>query len=151
MEAAVQQVLSTTPALKSDWREVVFSVSDARRALRYVSAVARDAASAYREAHICRAALQHAASPKDRALLSTQRDEALHRLNLAIDDCNAVGADLLDLAQGKLKFAAEFEGRPVSLIWRVGEPIADAWRAALATEARPAKRRLAHTSSTGSD
>ena len=48
--------------------------------------------------------------------------------NSAIDECNAVGADLVDLEQGVVRLGAEIEGRTVDLTWRLGEPIAGAWR-----------------------
>jgi hypothetical protein len=60
-------------------------------------------------------------------VLIQQRDEALHRLNCAIDECNAVGADLVDIAAGVVRFNAHVEDRVASLIWRLGEPVESAW------------------------
>jgi hypothetical protein len=124
----LQRTLLEKPAaLMPDWREVVFTVSEAKRALLYVAAVARDAARAFGEAHRCRTALQQRLNSRERSMLSHQRDAALNRLNIAIDDCNAVGADLMDLNRGVVRFSAHIEGRPASLVWRVGEPVTDAW------------------------
>jgi hypothetical protein len=111
-----------------DCRVVLFSVCEARRALTYVSGIARDAAEAFGIVQSIRIKLHQAGEQTEQESLSAIRDAALRRLNIAIDDCNAVGADLVDIALGEVQFWTEVDGRRASLKWRVGESIADAWR-----------------------
>src|SRR5262245_55782446 len=85
--------------LGGECREVVFSVAEARRALVYVAGIARDAAEAFGIAQSSRMALQCELAKPAQQSLSASRDSALRRLNHAIDDCNAVGADLVDISQ----------------------------------------------------
>jgi hypothetical protein len=127
LEAELQRTLADTNPARNGWREVVFSIADARRALAYVAAVAADASEAFCQAQACRQALQCATGSRLRAALSDRRDDALQRLNSAIDECNAVGADLLDIPSGMVRFSAEVQGKPVSLIWRLGDSLSDAW------------------------
>jgi hypothetical protein len=109
------------------WPQIVFTIAEARRALVYLQQVVKDAATAYHEAQDCRAELAVASDRADRLLLSHRRDRALARLSGAADECNAVGADLLDISRGVVRFPAQVDGRAVSLLWRLGEPIHRAW------------------------
>lgn len=108
-----------------------------RRALQYVALVVQDACDAFHTAQSCRAALLQSPDASDAARHEALRDQALRRLNAAADECNAVGADLLDISRGLVRFAAEIDGRPVSLLWRLGENTTQAWRD-LDTESAPA-------------
>ena len=129
MEARLRTL--STPALRSNdlaWREVVFSVEEARRALPYVARVVRDAAIAYQQVQDCRDALRDHVGAQARAQLTERRDAALRTLNAAIDECNAVGADLRDISQGMVRFGAQIDGREVSLSWHMHEPIECAWQ-----------------------
>jgi hypothetical protein len=112
----------------SGWQQQVFTIDQSRRALRYVALVVQDACDAFHTAQSCRAALLESADARDAARLAVLRDQALRRLNAAADECNAVGADLLDISRGLVRFAAEIDGRPVSLLWRLGESTTGAWR-----------------------
>src|SRR5262245_23520666 len=80
-----------------EWQSVVFSVAQARGALKYVAAVASDAARAFNTARCCRRMLKETASRERRAALCDQRDLAIRQLDHAIDECNLVGAHLFDL------------------------------------------------------
>lgn len=132
MEAQLPQTLArTSSASNLAWQEVLFSVSEARRALPYVARVAGDAVDAFRHVQLCRVALSQPLATGERTQLSERRDQALHRLNAAIDECNAVGADLLDLGRGAVSFAAQVRGCRASLIWHVGEPVMNAWETLL--------------------
>lgn len=115
------------PLMLTPWRTARFSIDEARRALPYLSRVIRDASQAYREAQHWRRHLDAPWPHQERRRLGEERDAALRRLNSAIDECNAVGADLVDLDRGVVRLGAEVEGRTVNLVWRLGEPIADAW------------------------
>jgi hypothetical protein len=127
-EAELQKgIVRKRRAIGTNWRAVQYSVAEARRALPYVASVASDVAEAYQQVRFCRGLLEQGPSPHERLLLANDRDAALRRLNAAIDECNAVGADLLDLAEGIVAFAANVNERRASLIWRLGEPIARAW------------------------
>jgi len=118
------------PSSPPPWREALFSVSEARRALPYVARIAADAAHAFHQAMTARARLKAAGQslPESARLeLSRQRDAAVRALNNAIDDCNAVGADLVNLATGCVSLPCELHGRRACLLWRVGESVAGAW------------------------
>lgn len=110
------------------WPQVVFSIPEARRALTYLCRVVRDAAAAFHEVQQCRAKLAGRLEPSEAAAWSARRDRALKQLDSATDECNAVRADLLDFSQGLVRFQAQINGRPVSLLWRLGEPVAGAWQ-----------------------
>ena len=115
-------------SIEPGWREVVFSIAEARRALPYIARVVRDAVESYRAAQHCRGLLDGERLASARSLLIGQLEGAPQTLNVAMDECNAVGADLRDLSQGIVAFRAEIDGRPASLLWRLGEPCDRAWR-----------------------
>ena len=121
------RLLENQPLWSDTWREVRFTLADARRALPYVARVIEDASQAYLEIQRTRRDLQCRIEPMHRLELDGQRLAALRRLDNAIDECNAVGADLLNIPQGLVRFSAEIEGRWVSLLWRLGESVINAW------------------------
>ena len=114
-------------SIEPGWRQVVFSVAEARRALPYIARVIRDAVEAYHKAQRCRALLDGERLTSARAILIRQLDSALQLLNSATDECNAVGVDVRDLSKGAVAFRSELNGRQVSLLWRLGEPCERAW------------------------
>lgn len=132
MEAELRQLLApTTPRHRQTWRDVVFSVSEARRALPYIARLVADAADAVQIALDSRDELGCVAVIADRRRrreLSEQRDSALQRLNRAIDDCEAVGAHLIDVATGRIFLQGLVHERPVCLVWRLGDDVSEAWR-----------------------
>jgi hypothetical protein len=124
MEAEVhQRTAGEGPWLLTTWRSSRFSIDEARRALPYLARVIRDASAAYREAQFARREILHRSGAASGFALHEQRDAAIRRLNSAIDECNAVGADLLDLDHGLVRFGAELAGRPVSLFWQLDDPL----------------------------
>lgn len=126
-----QTAPATSPALERMWREVVFSIPQAQGALPYIARITRDAADAFGNIQRCRSALSDQAESRHAGLLMERRDTALHRLDDIIDECNAVGADLLDIQRGVVRFATQINGRRASLIWRLGEPVSGAWKSLL--------------------
>ncbi len=108
-------------------RRVVFSVSEARRALPYVARTVNDICEGCKTAQRCRAALVQRPAQAQAEWLVHKRDSALRQLNRAIDDCNAVGAEVTDISTGAIRFDARTNGRSVSLLWRIGEPTNGAW------------------------
>lgn len=122
-----QTLAPTRRVLDLQWHEVVFDPDHARRALPYVARVARDASQAFAIIQQTRATLQCRLTARERTLYDDRREEALRRLNAAIDECNAVGADLVDIARGVVRFNAHVEGRPASLVWRLEEAVDRAW------------------------
>ena len=109
------------------WHDVPFTVERAKRALVYVASIVVEASESFHVACECRRALALASSQSLRIELASRRDAALRRLNHAIDDCNAVGADLISIPNCIVRFAAIVDGRRTSLVWRRGEPIESAW------------------------
>ena len=108
-------------------RCVVFQVSEARRALPYISRAVADIQQAYRTAKRCRVALKRSLPIEEKGGFELIRDNALMQLNRAIDECDAVGANVVDMANGTVKFEAKTQGQTVSLVWRLGEPTNNAW------------------------
>lgn len=108
-------------------RRVVFSVAEARRALPYVARTVDDISEGYKTAQRCRAALAQRPTAAQAEWLVFTRDSALRQLNRAIDDCNAVGAEVTDISTGAIRFDARTNRRPVSLLWRIGDPTTGAW------------------------
>lgn len=131
MEAELRQVIAPYKASpRQSWRDVVFTVGEARRALPYVARLAADAADAFRIVNESREALGQISAIADRNLRRTlceQRDRALRRLDSAIDDCEGVGAHLVDIDSGLVCLPGEVEDRSVCLLWRVGQDIPSAW------------------------
>ena len=108
-------------------RCVVFQVSEARRALPYISRAVTDIQHAYKTAKRCRTALKRRLSIDETVCLEQMRDNALMQLNRAIDECDAVGANVVDMVNGTVKFEARTQGKAVSLVWRLGEPTNNTW------------------------
>ncbi len=106
---------------------VVFSVSEARRALPYVARAVRDICDGYQTAQRCRAALAQRPDVGKQEWLVHERDTALRQLNRAIDECDAVGAEVTDISTGSIRFEARTGGRAVSLLWRIGEQTTGTW------------------------
>jgi hypothetical protein len=137
MEAQLKQAMIPAlapPTLRESaaggWRDVVFNVATARRALPYVSRIAADAADAFHIVQSARERLSMVTTRADRRLrvdLCEQRDRALSRLNSAIDECNAVGAHLVDLATGQISLPAMIADVPACLLWRLGDDVSGAW------------------------
>lgn len=116
------------PLISDGMREVLFTVAEARRALPYVARVARDAVSAFQQIQECRLGLEAARAPHERTGIALKRDRALTQFNRAIDEFNDVGADIVNLATGIVRFNALVGERRASLVWRMGEPTSAAWR-----------------------
>ena len=122
-----RSTLPMQPAWRFAWRRVQFSLGDARRALPYVSRVIRDASDAFGEVQDTRDQLRRGVRGASHGVLVERRDHAMRRLNSAIDEFNDIGADLLSVSEGRVRFNALIEGRPVSLLWQLGEPVTGAW------------------------
>lgn len=131
MHRDVHQLTHARPSgFIHEWSKRVFSVDEARRSLVFVSRAAGDAAEAYAVVQQCRLALHRGEGPSSRQTredLAGRRDAALRRLDRAIDECNAVGADLIDIPNGRIRFAARCCGSEFPLIWEIGDPIDDRW------------------------
>ena len=128
-EAEVRQTLSPIRApLHLAGRQVLFDVKHARRALPYVARIARDAADAFRHVQCCRFALDSRMLSIERHTLEDRREEAMRRLNACIDECNAVGVDLMSIPNGVVRFRSMVRGKLVSLVWRLSEPVDTAWQ-----------------------
>lgn len=106
---------------------VVFSVSEARRALPYVARAVRDICDGYQTAQRCRAALAQRPDLAKQEWLVYERDTALRQLNRAIDECDAVGVEVTDISTGSVRFEAKTDGCAVSLLWRIGESTTEVW------------------------
>jgi hypothetical protein len=113
---------------RQSWRRSRFTLAEARRALPYVARIIQDAAEAFEQVRQARQELQQPVQPMRRLELDAQRDAALRRLNSAIDECNAVGVDLLDIHEGLVRFNADVDGHSASLLWHLGEPVLNAWQ-----------------------
>jgi hypothetical protein len=131
----VKEALHQVARIKARWRsdapQVCFTLSQARSALPYVAQIAHDASRAFADVQIARSAIAEVLAAQQRVEMVIMRDSALRRLNSAIDDCNAVGADLIDLPHGIVRFNAQIEGRFVSLMWRLGDNVSSAWTSLL--------------------
>jgi hypothetical protein len=110
------------------WHEMVFTVERARAALPYVAIIVDELVDAYRSVQRCRRALEIEWRAPARRHLVVQRDAALTKFNDVMDECDAVGIDLLDLHDGVIAFRCDVDGRSMSLLWRLGEPIRSAWK-----------------------
>lgn len=108
-------------------RRVVFSVSEAQRALPYVARTVKDICEGCETAQQSRAKLAKRPPAAQKERLVHKRDSALRQLNRAIDECNAVGAEVTNISTGAVRFDAKINGLPVSLLWRLGEPTTGNW------------------------
>ena len=106
---------------------MVFTVERARAALPYVAVIIDELVDAYRSVQRCRRALELERRSSARRDLVLQRDAALTKFNDAMDECEGVGIDLLDLHDGVIAFLCDVDGRSMSLLWRLGDPIRAAW------------------------
>lgn len=109
-------------------RAETFTVEDARRLLPYLSRIVSDAQSAYHNAKRLRTLLKVVTDRVRRTELLTDLTAFLRRLDAATDECNAVGATIVDLSRGTVAIPARTDDhRPVTLIWRIGEPMTMPW------------------------
>lgn len=108
-------------------RYIVFRVSEARRALPYISRAVTDIQLAFKTAKRCRAALKRNLSIEEKVGFEQMRDKALMQLNRAIDECDSVGANVVDMGKGTVRFESKTQGKLVSLVWRLGEPTNNVW------------------------
>jgi len=116
------------PSREFEFREVVFTVAQARRALPYVARLLRDAYQAYRCVQDARQKLLDTRSRREAEELIRQRDYAIDRLNEIIDECNAVGLAHIHIPSGLAAFHAVVGGWEATLVWRIDQPLESAWR-----------------------
>ena len=105
------------------WHAQLHPATPTRLLWLVVAPIVRDAVEAYHTILHCRQMLAAATQPADVTRWSRLRDQSLRQLNRATDDCNAVGADLLDLSRGLIRFAAMLDDRAVSLLWQLGDAV----------------------------
>ncbi|MCA9290854.1 MAG: DUF2203 family protein [Phycisphaerales bacterium] len=105
------------------------TVAEVRRRLPFIVAAAVAASDAYHDLIACRQALRRGVrSPEARAAIGIRRDDALQRLDRAIDDCDAVSAHVRDFSSLMVSLEARTALGPISLIWRRGECPSSVWR-----------------------
>ena len=109
-------------------RQVTFSIATARRALPYMARIVEDLSSAFLAAQQNVKRRKQCRSVTERTQLDALFEQDMRRFNGAADEYTAIGADLPDLALGVVRIPSEINGRPLSLIWRLGEPIEGRWR-----------------------
>lgn len=102
----------------------VFSLAQAERALVLVRRIVADAAGAYSHLLQTQAALERIqrCGPIDQIhRLQAEMAVSADRLQDYLEELEAVGVDLRDLARGEVDFPALLAGRLVRLCWQFGE------------------------------
>jgi hypothetical protein len=105
----------------------LFTLEEANKAVVYVSKVALDIQTAYREA----VGLQEQLDVQNDARLSDKTrlayEESIAKLNRFVDELHELGAELRDYDLGIIDFPAIHDGREISLCWKIGEPQINSW------------------------
>ena len=103
----------------------LFTVSEANRALPYVSRVVDDISRAYGSVIQLRRQLEELDEHSD----AVERDyeQAMDRLSELVDELHVVGVELKDFERGLVDFPAMHEGREILLCWCRGEDRVGQW------------------------
>jgi len=115
----------TTKSGKSKKR--FFTLSEANRALTYVSRVADDISATYAKLMDCRRKLEQSSPAETREHLEADYEVTMDRLSTYIDELQALGVELKDFEQVLVDFPCMHEDREVYLCWHRGEDKITAW------------------------
>ncbi len=124
MRRTVASKTQVTPPLGREVAaERIFSAEEVSQALPYVERVLSDAVDAYNTAQRVRRELARCPNGLGHARLTQERDAAVAMLNRTVDECHAMGIAYIDIPRARVAFRVEFEGRPASVVWRLGEDL----------------------------
>ena len=105
-----------------------FSVSEANRALPYVSRIVSEVIDCYQIVVNLRHKIGTVDSDTDdQERLQDEYERSMDRLNELLDELQQVGVELKDFEKGLLDFPAVHDGREIYLCWHFGEAQVEAW------------------------
>jgi len=104
-----------------------FTVSEANRALPYVSKIVTEVTECYKQAVAIRNQVERSQLQADADRHHDEYEQAMDRLNGLLDELHQVGVELKDFEKGLLDFPAMHDGREVYLCWRSGEECVHSW------------------------
>lgn len=104
-----------------------FSVSEANRALPYVSRIVDEIIDTYKQAVGIRQQIEDDDFVGDGDQLHKDYERVMDRLNVLLDEIHHVGVEMKDFEKGLLDFPAIYDGREIYLCWRRGEQSVHAW------------------------
>ncbi len=104
-----------------------FSVSEANRALPYVSKIVREVIEGHAERKEMGHEIDRCQDEKDRDQLFTGYERLTDKLNDLLDELHQVGVELKDWEKGLIDFPAVHQGREICLCWHHGEQCVHAW------------------------
>lgn len=116
-----------TMSSEPDEGKKYFTVSEANRALPYVSKIVNEVTECYKEAVAIRNQVERSQLQDDADRLHDEYEQAMDRLNGLLDELHQVGVELKDFEKGLLDFPAMHDGREVYLCWRSGEECVHSW------------------------
>jgi len=117
----------TTVSQPSQKGRKYFTLSEANRALAYVSKIVDEVSDCYKHAVDIREQADHECGDATQNQLQDQYEKVMDRLNDLLDELHQVGVELKDFEKGLLDFPAMHQGREIYLCWRSGEPSVGAW------------------------
>ena len=104
-----------------------FTVSEANRALPYVSKIVTEVTECYKQAVAIRNQIEQSQHQDDADRFHDEYERAMDRLNGLLDEVRQVGVELKDFEKGLLDFPAVHDGREVYLCWHSGEECVHSW------------------------
>ena len=104
-----------------------FSISEANRALIYISPIVEEIADCYKVAVDIREQIEMTEGTREQEKLQDDYDKAMDRLNDLLEELHQVGVELKDFERGLLDFPAVHEDREIYLCWHRGEQSVCAW------------------------
>jgi len=126
---SAQQPIAQPPEVGATVK--VFTLAEANRSLVLVSRIVQDLVHKYRRFMDLRDARYElsALAGNSEALERVDREAGLLRRELAKldEELQRIGCVLKDWVEGLVDFPAQYQGRPVWLCWRLGEPEVAHW------------------------
>ncbi|MCE9590215.1 MAG: DUF2203 domain-containing protein [Planctomycetes bacterium] len=104
-----------------------FTVTDANRALTYVSRIVEDLAPCYVRVLELRHRLEQPAAGDNREQVEAEYDREMDHLSDLVDELQQVGVEIKDLERCLVDFPAVFQGREIYLCWHRGETNVSHW------------------------
>ncbi|MEM9418117.1 MAG: DUF2203 family protein [Planctomycetota bacterium] len=104
-----------------------FSVTEANRALPYVSRVAVDITEVYSQVIELRSELENLDEGELRNLTEREYETTMDRLGGLVDELHLAGVELRDFELGRIDFPAVHDNHEIMLAWQTGETAVGRW------------------------
>jgi hypothetical protein len=104
-----------------------FTLDLANRALPLVKRIVSDIVRTHATASTYRDSMERTTGGKELAVVQTELDRSVARLEELVDELTEVGVELKDYESGLVDFVGRHDGRDVYLCWKLGEERITHW------------------------